>query len=73
MRYQNITVEAASTREAVESSQCDVVRQCDTIKEAKAYARRTLTDEFAREAEASEPNRFSRVICDGEIMEEYER
>ena len=73
MRYQNITVEAARTREAVEASQCDVVRQCDTMKEAKTYARRALTDEFMRSSEASEPNKFSRVIVDGEVIEEFWR
>lgn len=38
-KYQNIRVLVARSQQAVFDGQCDDVRQCDTIAEAKKFAR----------------------------------
>jgi len=45
----------ARSLRAIDASQCDEVRDCDTIREAKEYAQRVLTDEHQRLCEYSEP------------------
>ena len=72
MRYQSIQVLTARTLEQIENCPFDN-RKCDTIKQAKAFAKYCLTDAYQHSAEFSEPMTVSRVIADGEILEEYYR
>lgn len=68
-----ITVKAAHTQEAVINGQCDVVETFDTIKEAKAFAKKTLTDAFQSLNEMSQPLRYAQVCVDGECRADYFR
>lgn len=68
-----ITVLAAHTQGAVLDHQCDVVESFDTIKEARAYAKRTLTDEYQQQNEMSEPIRYAQVLVNGECVSDYFR
>ena len=47
MKYSNIRVLVARSVEAVDNHSCDDVRECDTVKEAKAFARYSLTPEYS--------------------------
>ena len=46
-------------------------RECETIKEAKAEAKRYLTEDYRILAEASETMRYSQVLVDGECLYDY--
>jgi len=68
-----ITVLAAHTQAAVLNHQCDIVESFDTIKEARAYAKRTLTDECMRQNEMSTPICYAQVVVNGECVSDYFR
>lgn len=63
MKYKNIRVLVARSQEAVRNS-CDDVRECDTIKEAKDFARYSLTSEYQASGEFSEPMNYAAVMAD---------
>ena len=67
------TVLAAHTQSAVLNHQCDVVETFDTAKEARAYAKRTLTDEYQQANEMSQPLAYAQVKCDDECLADYFR
>lgn len=69
----SIQIEAAHTQEQVESHQCDIVEDRETIKDATKRAKYFLTDDYQRSAESSEPFRYARIIVDGEIHSEFWR
>lgn len=60
-----IVVEAAASQVSLEVDGCVVDARCDTIKEAKALARRFVSMDYAREAEA-ELLGYARVLVNGE-------
>jgi hypothetical protein len=64
MKYSNIRVLVARSMEAVDDGQCDDVRDCDTIKEAKEFARYSLTAAYQASNEFSEPMNYARVMAD---------
>lgn len=61
-KYTNIRVLVARSMQAVDDCQCDDVRECDTVKEAKDFARYALTDAYQQSGEFSEPMNYSRVM-----------
>lgn len=63
-KYSNIRVLVARSVQAVEDSSCDDVRNCDTIAEAKKFARYSLTPEYQMSGEFSEPMEYARVVAD---------
>jgi len=63
VKYSNIRVLVARSVAAVDAGQCDDVRECDTIKEAKDFARHALTTEYQRSGEFSQPMNYSRVMA----------
>lgn len=65
-----IEVHAASSQQAVLDHQCDEVRECDTIKEAKEHAKYCLTPRFAK-ANECQPMRYAQVVVDGECAYDY--
>ena len=64
MKYTNIRVLVARSQEAVNRGSCDDVRECDTIAEAKKFARYALTEAYQQSAEMSEPMNYSAVMAD---------
>lgn len=66
MKYTNIRVLVARSVRAVDDGQCDDVRPCDTIKEAKAFARYALDRKSAYQSsnEMTEPMNYARVMAD---------
>lgn len=68
-----IRVLIARSQRAVESGQSDDVIQCDTLKEAREKAKHSLTTEYVRLTEVSEPMNYARVMKDDEIVAEYWR
>lgn len=73
MRYQQIKVLAARTQELADDGQWEVERECDTVKEAKDYAKYCLTDAHMQSAEASEPLAYAQVVADGEVLADFWR
>lgn len=63
MKYTNIRVLVARSQEAAVNS-CDDVRQCDTIKEAKDFARYSLTVAYQESGEFSEPMNYAAVMAE---------
>ena len=63
-KYSNIRVLAARSTKAIDDRQCDVDRNCDTLKEAKAFAHHCLTAEYQLAGEMSEPLNVARVLAD---------
>ena len=66
-----IEVRAAYTQRAVLNHQCDDVRTCDTIAEAKKYARYCLTQSYADAIESKEPMGYAQVIVNDECVADY--
>ena len=66
-----IEVRVARTQEAVLNHQCDDVRECDTIAEAKKFAKYALSKECQASCEMSEPMGYAQVIVDGECLYDY--
>lgn len=64
MKYTNIRVLIARSVRAVDCHQCDDVRECDTVKEAKDFARYALTPAYQQSGEFSEPMNYSRIVAD---------
>lgn len=64
MKYSNIRVLVGRSVKAVDDGQCDDVKECDTIKEAKEFARHSLTEAYQRSGEFSEPMNYARVAAD---------
>ncbi len=66
MKYTNIRVLVARSIEAIEDPRgaCDDVRECDTVKEAKEFARYSLTPAYMDSNEMSEPQNVARVMAD---------
>lgn len=62
-KYSNIRVLVACSVEAVDAGQCDDVRDCDTIKEAKEFARYSLTPAYQASGEFSEPMNYARIMA----------
>ena len=67
------TVLAAHTQEAVLDRQCDVVEHFDTAKEARAYAKRTLTTEYQHQNEMLRPLTYAQVKRGDECLSDYFR
>lgn len=63
MKYSNISVLVARSQEAVESGSCDDCRNCDTIAEAKKFARYALTPAYNESHEVSEPMNYAKVVA----------
>lgn len=63
MKYSNIRVLVARSMQAVDGGQCDDVRECDTIREAKEFARYSLTLAYQQSCEMSEPMNYARVMA----------
>ncbi len=63
MKYTNIEVQVAPTQEANSLGQNYDARPCDTVKEAKAFAKYALTVEYQQSAELSEPMGYSCVTA----------
>ena len=63
MKYSNISVLVARSQEAVESGSCDDCRNCDTIAEAKKFARYALTPDYQQCAEMSAPMNYAKVVA----------
>ncbi len=61
MKTTNIRVLVARTQEAFEKG-CDDVVNFDTLKEARAFAKRALTPEYQAMIESSEPMNCTRVM-----------
>lgn len=72
MKYTNIRVLVGRTQEAVTDphSGCDDVRSCDTIAEAKKFARYSLTPEYQASNEFSEPMNYAQVRATEEVRGE---
>jgi hypothetical protein len=70
MKYSNIRVLVARSVQAVNDGQCDDVRECDTIKEAKEFARYSLTPEYQASNEFSEPMNYAQVRATEEVRGE---
>jgi hypothetical protein len=68
--YSNIRVLVARSQSAVQDGQCDDVRECDTIAEAKKFARYSLTPAYQQSAGMSAPMNYARVVAD-EAGREY--
>ena len=68
----HIEVRAARTQREVEDGQCDIVQEFETVSEAKRYAKRVLTDEFANLCE-SDPLGYSQVIKNEDCIADYFR
>jgi hypothetical protein len=66
MKYSNIRVLAAQTVEQVENGQCDEVRNCDTVKEAKLFARYVMDPKsgYLASNEFSKPMACCRVMAE---------
>lgn len=62
-KYSNIRVLVARSQEAARNS-CDDVRECDTVAEAKKFARHSLTLEYQASGEFSEPMNYAAVMAD---------
>jgi len=73
MKDKTYTVLAAHTQEAVLNHQCDIVWEFDTAKQARKAAKQTLTDEYMRLNEMSEPLRYAQVKCGDECIADYFR
>lgn len=67
-----LRVLVARSQEAFRNG-CDDVRECDTVKEAKAFARYSLTEAYQKSGEFSEPMNCARVMRGDECLEEYWR
>jgi hypothetical protein len=50
---------------------CVIDHECDTVKEAKARAKRFLTEEYRRNSEASARLAYSQVTVNGECVQDY--
>jgi hypothetical protein len=70
---QPIYVEVGRSMEQVANRQSDDVRKCDTIKEAKDFARHSLTEEYRRANEFTEPMNYARVMVRDECRYDYFR
>lgn len=68
-----IEVVASYDQTSVLNGRGNIHQTFDTIGEAKRYAKRCLTDEFQALIEASEPQRYSQVIVDGDCVADYFR
>lgn len=66
MKYRNIRVLVARSISAIEDPRgaCDDVRECDTVKDAKVFARHALTNAYQTSGEFSEPMNVARVMAD---------
>ncbi len=64
-------LEAATTQEKVESGQCDLIQEFDSIKEAKLRAKYVLTENFAQNNEMKEKFGYARIMVDGECRADY--
>lgn len=62
-KYTNIRVLVARSMQAVDDCQCDDVLECDTVKQAKDFARYALTDAYQQSGELSAPMNYSRVMA----------
>lgn len=68
----NIEVLASYTQTDVLNGQANICRDgFDTLKEARNYAKRTLTEEFRNLIEASECQRYAQVLVNGECVNDY--
>lgn len=66
-----IEVRAAYTQDAVLNHQCDEVRECDTIAEAKKFAQYCLTQEYADAREMSTRMGYAAVMVGEECRYDY--
>jgi hypothetical protein len=66
-----IEVLAGHTQTDVLNGQANYYRECDTIKKAKAEAKRYLTEDYRILAEASETMKYSQVLVDGECLYDF--
>ncbi len=75
MKKENIRVLVGRTQDAVNSrdNQCDDVREFDTIKEAKDFAKYALTDAYQQSGEMSQPMGYSAVMRGDECLYDYFR
>jgi hypothetical protein len=63
-KYKNIRVLVARSQDAVRNQSCDDVRECDTIKEAKHFARYSLTEAYQQSHETSELMNYAAVMAE---------
>jgi hypothetical protein len=77
MKYTNIRVLVGRSRRQVDDRRCEDVRECDTLKEAKAFAKYALTEEYRASGELSELMNNSRVMATEDerevCLEDYTR
>lgn len=52
---------------------CDDVRECDTMKEAREFARYALTESYQHSGEFSEPMNCTRIMRGDELVAEFWR
>ena len=73
MREKKIEVRAATTQTAVLDHQCDIVQDCETIKEAKERAKYYVSGDYEKYlgADAGEPMRYAQVVVDDEVHTDY--
>lgn len=62
-KYTNIRVLVARSVADLENS-CDDIRECETVAEAKKFARYSLTEAYRLSGEFSEPMNAARVMAD---------
>ena len=66
-----IEIRAAQTQTQVLEHQCDVVEDCDTLKEAKARIKRLLSPEWNAMAEMSTPIRYAQIVVNDECHSDF--
>lgn len=64
MKYSNIRVLVAQTIDAVDAGQCDEVRPCDTVREAKSFARYAMTVDYQKSGEFTNRMACARVMAE---------
>jgi hypothetical protein len=66
-------VVAAYSQEDLRENGSNVEFDFDTLAEAKRKAKYYLTDEYQHVSESSQPNGYSQVLKDGEVIADYYR
>ena len=68
-KYTNIRVLVGRSIESVENGQCDDVRNCDTVREAKSFVRYAFTVDYQKSGEFSERMNYARIVADEDDRE----
>ncbi|HXJ37825.1 MAG TPA: hypothetical protein VNH18_01030 [Bryobacteraceae bacterium] len=70
-KEKTITVVAAASQVELERHGADVEQHFDFVKDAKAYARNLMTDEYHRSSEATTRLGYTQVLVDGECAYDF--